>query len=130
MNFADPKQARHVINEWVTGKTQGKITEILPPGAPDPQTPLLLTDVIYFKGQWVQKFSKKQTETATFYSSSGNTLKRDFMHQLATSHIGKSRVFRSWNCPTPMANSLWTSCFRKSGMACRLSKRGWCRANC
>lgn len=43
------KQARAVINDWVSNKTEGRIQEVLPEGAVDELTVLVLVNTIYFK---------------------------------------------------------------------------------
>ena len=45
------------INAWVSGATQGKITEIVSDEVVQ-QATLLLVNAIYFKGQWVDQFDK------------------------------------------------------------------------
>jgi serpin B len=40
------------INQWIDRKTENKITDLLQPGVLTPQTRLVLTNAIYFKGDW------------------------------------------------------------------------------
>jgi serpin B len=61
---ADP--AREEINDWVSKKTKGKITNLLQPGVIDPATRLVLVNAIYFKGQWSRQFNKTNTANAPF----------------------------------------------------------------
>ena len=46
------EQARQTINAWVEKQTQDKIKELLKPGILKPTTRLVLTNAIYFKGDW------------------------------------------------------------------------------
>ena len=48
--------ARLTINQWVEQKTDNKITDLLQPGALNPATRLVLTNAIYFKGNWQKQF--------------------------------------------------------------------------
>ena len=51
-----PDACREHINAWVSEKTAGKIEELLPPGSVGPDTRLVLTNAIYFKGRWLYQF--------------------------------------------------------------------------
>ena len=59
--------SRQTINGWVEQKTQDKIKELLKPGFLTPLTRLVLTNAIYFKGDWYSPFEKKWTKDAPFY---------------------------------------------------------------
>ena len=58
--------AREAINDWVSQKTKGKITDLLQPGVVDQATRLVLVNAIYFKGQWAHQFNKNHTAKAPF----------------------------------------------------------------
>jgi len=75
--------ARKTINRWVEEKTHDKIKDLLPPGAVDPLTRLVLTNAIYFKGKWATPFDKNKTEEAPFYAPKGET-RGPLMHTTAT----------------------------------------------
>ena len=83
VNFTEVEGARRAINQWVGEKTRHKIPELIPPGGLDPRTPLLLTDVIYFKGRWKIPFSKDRTKNEEFHPLHGTGFPVPFMHQEA-----------------------------------------------
>ncbi len=58
--------ARLTINEWVGQKTENKIKDLLQPGVLKPTTRLVLTNAIYFKGDWQTPFDKDRTEVEDF----------------------------------------------------------------
>lgn len=58
--------ARTTINTWVEQQTHDKIKELIKPGILDNMTRLVLTNAIYFKGQWEKAFDKKATSDAPF----------------------------------------------------------------
>ena len=67
VDFAqDTEAARHTINAWVEEKTEEKIKDLLAQGVLDSGTTLVLTNAIYFKGDWQRKFEAKATKDAPF----------------------------------------------------------------
>lgn len=58
--------SRRTINKWVAGKTRQKIRNLIPQGALDAMTRLVLTNAIYFKGDWATQFDKRLTKNAPF----------------------------------------------------------------
>lgn len=58
--------ARQKINRWVEQKTNGKITDLLPQGAVTNLTRLVLTNAVYFKGDWARPFDSRGTEPMPF----------------------------------------------------------------
>lgn len=57
---------RHEINDWVSQKTKGKITNLIPAGMLTPMSRLVLVNAIYFKGRWANQFKKSTTTNAPF----------------------------------------------------------------
>ena len=53
-----PEPTRLRINAWVEEQTRQRIKDLLPPGSVDPLTRLVLTNAIYFKGEWAEVFHK------------------------------------------------------------------------
>ena len=60
------------INDWVSDKTHGKIDEILK--AIDPAMMMILINAIYFNCVWEVEFDPKDTDSAPFYTESGQVL--------------------------------------------------------
>lgn len=63
------EQSRLQINDYILKQTHEKIKDILPPNSVDNQTRLIITNAIYFKGQWEMQFDKKRTRENEFYTS-------------------------------------------------------------
>lgn len=76
------ENARLTINAWVEQQTQNKIQNLLPKGIVDSFTRLVLTNAIYFKGNWLVPFDERQTQNQLFYLSSGETIEVPMMHQM------------------------------------------------
>ena len=71
----DTEKSRLTINNWVEDQTNDKIKNLIPKGAVNSLTRLVLTNAIYFKGTWVLQFDKKDTEDENFKTASGQTIK-------------------------------------------------------
>ena len=76
----ETEQSRRTINLWVEEKTNNKIKDLIPPGGVDEQTALVLTNAIYFKGDWKTKFSRWKTRRADFAVSAKDKVKVPLMH--------------------------------------------------
>jgi serpin B len=63
---AQPDPSRLAINEWVSEQTEGKIEDLLPRGAIDPSTVMVLSNAIYFNAAWQSPFSEEATRDAPF----------------------------------------------------------------
>ncbi len=59
--------ARKTINTWVEKETQDKIKDLLKPGVLTVDTRLVLTNAIYFKGDWASQFKKDRTKEGDFH---------------------------------------------------------------
>src|SRR5580698_3917151 len=73
--------ARLTINQWVEQKTADKIKNLLQPGAVRSDTRSVLTNAIYFKGDWETQFDKAQTKVDDFHLSATQTTKAPLMHR-------------------------------------------------
>src|SRR5271157_958384 len=73
--------ARETINQWVEKQTQEKIKDLVPCGAIKPLTRLVLTNAIYFKGDWTRPFPKAATRDELFHLSSDQTTTSPLMHK-------------------------------------------------
>ncbi|XP_058141155.1 serpin B6 [Dasypus novemcinctus] len=76
--------SRKHINTWVTDKTEGKITDLLPSGSLDSMTSLVLVNAIYFKGNWNDQFNKEQTREAPFKLSKNEKKPVQMMYKKST----------------------------------------------
>jgi serpin B len=68
---AAPEQARIAINGWVEQQTRDRIKNLIPEGAIGPDTRLVLTNAIYFKGVWKHPFPDQATRGDAFTLSTG-----------------------------------------------------------
>lgn len=84
------EEARQTINGWVEEKTNRKIVNLIPQGALDSLTRLVLTNAIYFKGRWEAQFDPKQTEEAPFFVSAQQNPNVPLMHRLGKFKYGET----------------------------------------
>jgi len=81
----DPEGSRQVINDWVSEETEGKIEDLIPPGAIDALTRLVLANAIYFNAAWQNTFDVDLTEETPFYLLDGSQVQVPMMtHSSAT----------------------------------------------
>lgn len=86
LDFASgPEVCRLTINKWVEEKTAGTIEELLPQAPPviTAQTKLVLTNAIYFKGNWQTKFDTEETEERPFFRADGSDVNVPMMYTKA-----------------------------------------------
>jgi len=65
----DTENSRLTINKWVEEQTNNRIKDLIPQGVITPLTRLVLTNAIYFKGNWETQFPKGNTKEAEFRAS-------------------------------------------------------------
>jgi serpin B len=65
------EQSRLEINEWVAGRTMGKIKDILPANSVNRESKLVLVNALYFKAPWLEEFSSAATSDADFFAAAG-----------------------------------------------------------
>ncbi|XP_055352437.1 leukocyte elastase inhibitor-like [Paramacrobiotus metropolitanus] len=76
------------INQWVEGKTNNKIKDLVTTDAVGPDTAFVLVNAIYFKADWLSKFESANTKKADFYNLDGSTKPVELMYQKMKTHIG------------------------------------------
>ena len=71
---ANPDAARATINDWVEDATEGRIVDLIPAGAIDPMTRLVLVNAIWFKASWDEQFNPDLTRDFPFTLLDGITI--------------------------------------------------------
>jgi serpin B len=75
---------RQEINGWVSEQTKGKIKDIIPAGALDASTRLVLVNAIYFKGRWTTPFQTNRTTAAPFHVTPATQVQARLMTMTST----------------------------------------------
>lgn len=94
---------RKTINTWVEKQTNNKIKELIKPGVLDAMTRLVLTNAIYFKGNWARQFEKARTAKAPFWPEGIDKSKLppmvDMMNQTAEFGYMETDTFQGLELP-------------------------------
>lgn len=77
----DAEGARKTINDYISDQTRGKIKDLIPEGAVNDLTRLVLTNAIYFKAAWQSPFAKQATGDGSFTLLDGSKVTVSMMHQ-------------------------------------------------
>ncbi len=77
----ESESSRITINNWVEDQTNDKIKDLIPRGLITPLTRLVLTNAIYFKGDWLKQFNEDETRDEDFRISSDETKKVPMMRR-------------------------------------------------
>jgi serpin B len=84
LNFANAAEASGKINAWVAERTQNQIKDLVSPDALSDCTRLVLTNAIYFKGNWLNQFDSGKTKNEPFTLASGEKQQVPMMFQSQT----------------------------------------------
>jgi len=68
---ADPAAATQRINKWVADQTRDRIRDLIPGGALDKTTRLVLANALYLKAPWASEFSQNATQPEPFFARGG-----------------------------------------------------------
>jgi len=91
--------ARQTINAWVEKKTKNKIKNLISKGVLDSMTRLVLTNAIYFKGNWARQFKEDRTQDAPFTLADGQKIDVAMMNQKADFGYMETDTFQALELP-------------------------------
>jgi serpin B len=77
----EAEKSRLTINDWVSDQTEGRIEDLIPQGAIDALTRLVLTNAIYFNAAWEDPFDENMTADGPFYLLDGGQVIVPMMKQ-------------------------------------------------
>ena len=95
----DTELARKTINEWVEQQTQSKIKDLIQRGVLDRDSKLVLTNAVYFKGNWAAQFDKKLTKDQDFYLTAEDKIKTALMHRTGQYKYADAGTFQALELP-------------------------------
>jgi serpin B len=100
VDFAHGSEAaRSTINGWVEKQTADKIRDLMPAGTVTPDTRLVLTNAIYFNGDWKDPFDKTATQNEDFHLSGSGSVKTPLMHRAGGYNFFDGGSFKALEMP-------------------------------
>jgi serpin B len=75
---------RQEINAWVSKQTNDKIKDLIPQGALDSMTRMVLVNAIYFKADWLNQFDPNDTDDQPFHLLDGSQVTSKIMSNTLT----------------------------------------------
>jgi serpin B len=91
--------AREQINAWMDAQTKGRIHDLVPPGALDALTRLVLVNAVYFKGAWSLPFPLRATRDEPFHRLDGTSVSAPLMGQTGFYRLVKDRDTQAIELP-------------------------------
>lgn len=76
----DAERVRTRINAWVEEHTENRIKDLIPRGGVDDLTRLVITNAVYFRGEWTNPFEESRTKDVDFTSALGAKSKVPMMN--------------------------------------------------
>jgi serpin B len=84
----DRNGSARTINDAVSKETAGTIPNLVSPDGITDKTRLILTNAVYFKGDWETPFKKESTDREDFHLTPGKTEPVSMMNQKVTAPLG------------------------------------------
>ncbi|AGZ49408.1 serpin family protein [Mycobacterium kansasii] len=78
----NPDGERVAINDFAGDATKGQIKDLIPPGAIDDLTRMVLLNAAYLKASWERPFSKEDTRDGSFRLTPQSAVTVPMMHQV------------------------------------------------
>src|SRR6267378_1019324 len=88
--IANPAAATQHINKWVADQTHDRIRDLIPGGALDKTTRLVLANALYLKAPWAREFSDNATQPESFLVHGGTPVDVPMM-QKKSDHFGYAK---------------------------------------
>jgi serpin B len=96
---ANADAATQHINRWVADQTHDKIRDLIPAGALNKMTRLVLANALYLKAPWVDPFSDKTTHPEAFHVRGGAPADVPMMRKAAQFGYAKREGFTAVSLP-------------------------------
>jgi serpin B len=97
--ITETEESRLAINKWVSDQTEGRIKDLIPPGAIDALTRLVLTNAIYFNAAWAYPFDEDMTADGPFYLLDGGQVGVPMMTQTESFNYTEGAGYQAVELP-------------------------------
>ncbi|OGO36884.1 MAG: serine protease [Chloroflexi bacterium RBG_16_57_8] len=95
----ETEKARVAINKWVEEQTEEKIKDLVPEGALNSLTRLVLTNAIYFNAAWMLPFDDENTADGVFHRVGGSEVTVPMMKQTASLRYAEGDNYQAVEMP-------------------------------
>jgi len=95
----ETEKSRIKINSWVSEQTEQRIKDLIPAGALNAMTRLVLTNAIYFNAAWADQFNENATMNAPFYLIDGKEKSVSIMKNTASYRFAEGEGYRAVELP-------------------------------
>jgi serpin B len=95
VDFAQSEAARERINSYIAKATNDRVKDLLPADLITPNTRVVLTNALWFKGPWEHPFRKENTKPAPFTLAGGD--KVDVPTMQVAEHFAYAET-DAWQC--------------------------------
>jgi serpin B len=87
----NPEASRLTVNSWMSDQTDGRVQNLIPEGAINGSTRLVLTNAVYFNAAWAKerRFDKADTQNGPFHLLNGADVTVPMMRQKAYLRYGE-----------------------------------------
>ncbi len=79
LDFSNAQMTSQTINDWVAANTEDKILNLIDPSLITEDAVLILTNAIYFKSNWANKFDPKLSKKGSFKNDEKGNFTVDYM---------------------------------------------------
>lgn len=94
-----PRQAADEINAWVSEETRSRIPELITASSINDATRLIVTNAVYFMGDWLQPFNASSTNEQPFRLADGSTTPIPLMFQRGSFRLLETDQFQAIDLP-------------------------------
>jgi serine protease inhibitor len=99
LDFRRGAQAAARINGWVKEETRGRIPTLIDPGSLDGDTALVVTNAVYFLGDWTTPFNASNTREQPFHLPGGATKPIPLMYRKTGFRYFETGSFQAVDLP-------------------------------
>lgn len=96
---AAPQQAVERINTWVSDATRSRIPELIDTSSINDATRLVVTNAVYFLGDWLRPFNASDTRQEPFHLPDGATTQAPLMSQTGTFRLLETDSLQAIDLP-------------------------------
>lgn len=94
-----PQLAAEQVNAWVSEATRTRIPELISPSSINDATRLIVTNAVYFLGDWLHPFNASSTDEQPFHLADGSTTPIPLMYQRGSFRLLETDQFQAIDLP-------------------------------